>query len=457
MIKMINPATEEVIRTWEPLSESEIEAALAKAHYAFNDWRQTSVSERLKAVQKLGQLLGEQKDSLANLISQEMGKIQSEARAEVKKCQSLCEHYLQHAEAALQPIPVSTESHKSYVSFSPLGVVLGIMPWNFPFWQALRFAVPTIIAGNTVVLKHASNVMGCAEALAQLFEAAGFPAGVMQNLPIQSGQVKGLIADSRVRALSLTGSTEVGRKVGALAGQHLKKSVLELGGSDPAILLDDAPLEQAAQACIKSRLMNAGQSCIAAKRLIVTTKNHQAFLEALKEGLKAHKFGDPRDSKSTYGPLARKDLREDLHQQVLDSLANGARALLGAQIPEGPGFFYGATLLDQVRPGQRAFDEELFGPVLAVVPATSEAEAVKLANQSPFGLGASIYSEDLERAESLAARELHAGNCFVNDFVRSDPRLPFGGIGDSGWGRELSDWGLREFCNVKTLVVKSLC
>ncbi len=455
MIEIINPATEEVLSEWLPLSEAEIEDSLSRAQRGFEHfWRGLELEERLVRVERLGQLLKEREEDLARLISLEMGKVFKEAKAEIKKCQLLCAHYVDEAEAALRPLNVSTEAQKSYVSFEPLGVVLGIMPWNFPFWQALRFAVPTLISGNTVLLKSASNVMGCGEKIEELFEEAGFPEGVFQNIKILGRNTAGLIADPRVKALSLTGSTEVGRKVAALAGQHLKKAVLELGGSDPVVVLDDADLDWAAEQCLRSRLANAGQSCIAAKRLIVTQKNYADFVERLKEGLSPLKWGDPFAEETAYGPMARKDLRDELKEQVERSLHQGARCVIGGEVPDQKGFFYQASLLDEVGPGHAAFEEELFGPVLAVVPVRSEDEAIRLANQTSFGLGASVYSQDLDRAEHVARKQLEAGNCFVNDLVRSHPRLPFGGVKDSGWGRELSFFGPREFCNIKTVYIR---
>jgi succinate-semialdehyde dehydrogenase/glutarate-semialdehyde dehydrogenase len=346
---------------------------------------------------------------------------------------------------------VATEASRSFVCFQPLGVLLAVMPWNYPFWQVFRLAVPALMAGNAVLLKHAANVPGCAQAIAETFEAAGFPKDIFCNLPIGSEAVEAVIADPRVAAVSLTGSTEAGRRVAALAGQHLKKSVLELGGSDPYVILEDADLGRTVEACAASRLLNSGQSCIAAKRFIVVDAVRRAFEDQLVAAMAAKVMGDPLDEKTEIGPQARSDLREHLHQQVAASIRKGARCLLGGTITEGAGFFYPPTVLTDVRKGMPAFDEETFGPVAAVVPVPDETAALAAANDSAYGLGAAVFTRDEDRGERLAVTELQAGNCFVNAFVKSDPRLPFGGIRNSGYGRELSYFGMREFVNVKTV------
>lgn len=380
-----------------------------------------------------------------------MGKPFKEALAEVDKCILAVCYYSEKAEDFLSPQPMASSFSKSYVSYEPLGVILGVMPWNFPYWQVIRFAVPTLLAGNTVLLKHAPNTFGCAELLEEVFIKAGLGDGLFTNLVMEVSGVKEVLADPRVAGVSLTGSTQAGKAVASLAGQHLKKSVLELGGSDPYVILDDADLDLAADKCVTSRLINGGQSCIAAKRWIVTSKNHATFRRRVLERLKASSWGDPFHK--DVGPMARKDLRDQLHQQVQKSLDQGAELLLGGFLPEGSGYYYPVSLLDEVKPGMAAFDEELFGPVGVIVPAGDEQDALKLARSTRYGLGAAVFSRDQERAEKIAKDELEAGCCFVNDFVKSDPLLPFGGIKESGYGRELSFFGIHEFVNIKTVVV----
>jgi succinate-semialdehyde dehydrogenase/glutarate-semialdehyde dehydrogenase len=389
---------------------------------------------------------------LAALMAREMGKPLAQGRAEADKCAWACEYYAEHAAALLAPEPAATGARESFVTYEPLGPIFAIMPWNFPLWQVFRFAAPNLVAGNTALLKHAESVPGCARAITALLEDAGLPSGVFTNLFITHEQAESVIAHPAVRGVTLTGSTRAGRAVARAAGAHLKKTVLELGGSDAYLVLEDADLDLAAAACATSRLLNAGQSCIAAKRFVVAESVRGAFTERLVARMAETKMGDPMDATTTLGPLARADLREALRRQVEASLAQGARLRLGGRVPDGPGAFYPATVLDDVRPGMPAFDEELFGPVAAVVGASGEAEAIRLANASPYGLGAAVFSSDLERARRIAAHELDAGACAINDFVRSDPRLPFGGVKDSGFGRELGRQGLLEFMNVKAVV-----
>jgi succinate-semialdehyde dehydrogenase/glutarate-semialdehyde dehydrogenase len=348
---------------------------------------------------------------------------------------------------------VATDHARSFVHHEPLGVVLAVMPWNFPFWQVIRFAAPALMAGNAGVLKHASNVMGCAVALGELVEEAGAPEGLFGVLKLPSDRVPEVIAHPLVRAVTLTGSAAAGRAVAAEAGRHLKKTVLELGGSDPYVVLADADVEAAARICADSRLINGGQSCIAAKRFVTVPEVHDAFVDAFTAALVAVRTGDPRDDATQLGPLARRDLRDEVHDQVRRSVAGGARLLVGGEPPEGPGAFYPPTVLVDVEPGVPAHDDEVFGPVAAVLAARDEADAVRRANATTFGLGAAVFTRDLARGEELAVRHLRAGSCFVNALVASDARLPFGGLGDSGYGRELADIGLREFVNVKSVVV----
>jgi len=413
-------------------------------------WRDVSFTERGAILKRAAQLLRRDRDQHALLMAREMGKPIDQGRAEVEKCALCCDYFAEHAEAFLRAEEVRTEAAHSYVLFQPLGVLLAIMPWNFPFWQVFRAATQALMAGNACVLKHASNVCGCALAIEQVFRDAGLPEGLFRSLLLPSRDVAELIAHPAVAAVTLTGSTAAGKSVAATAGAHLKKTVLELGGSDAYVVLDDADIAAAAETCAASRLINSGQSCIAAKRFIVMRSVRAQFEQQLVERMRARKLGAPTEPGTQIGPQARHDLRDALHDQVQRTIAAGARVLLGATVPSGPGAFYPATVLTDVRPGMAAFDEETFGPVAAVIEANSEAEAVALANRSVFGLGAAVFTSDPQRGERVAA-QLEAGCCFVNDFVRSDPRLPFGGVKESGYGRELSAFGLREFVNIKTV------
>lgn len=453
-LESVNPATEELLATYPEASASDIQECLHAADSVARAWRRTEFAERSGLMQKTAALLRQNAGDHARLIALEMGKPIKQGRTEVEKCATTCEFYAENAQAFLEPEWFQAGVFRSYVAFEPLGVVLAIMPWNFPFWQAFRCAVPALMAGNAVVLKHASNVPGCALAIEAVFRAAGFPKGLFRSLLVQSPAVRTLIEAPEIRAVSLTGSVEAGRTVAAQAGACLKKTVLELGGSDPYVILEDCDLEQAIEACATSRLINSGQSCIAAKRFIVVDAVRNAFEEGFVARLAKESPGDPLDPLTTVGPLAREDLRQQLQAQVDRSVANGARLLAGGRIPPGQGWFYPPTVLTDVRKGMAAFDEETFGPVAAIIPAGNEPEAIALANDSPFGLGAAVFTSDRGRGERIARTELEAGNCFVNDYVRSDPRLPFGGIKDSGYGRELSVFGSREFVNTKTVWVK---
>jgi succinate-semialdehyde dehydrogenase/glutarate-semialdehyde dehydrogenase len=386
-------------------------------------------------------------------MAQEMGKPVTQGEAEVEKCAVVCEYYAEHGESFLAQEQIPTESQQSFVCYRPLGVLLAVMPWNFPFWQVFRAAVPALMAGNAVALKHSSSVPGCALAIESLFSEAEFPEAVFQTLLVSSSLIGDLIADPHVSAVTLTGSTQAGRDVAAAAGKALKPIVLELGGSDPYLILEDADLSLAAKLCAKSRLLNAGQSCIAAKRFIVVPSVRKRFEKLLLERFSEARVGDPLSPGTEMGPMARRDLRDALHEQVMKSRQAGARCLLGGDIPNDKGAFYLPTLLTQVSPGMPAYDEELFGPVAAVIPAQNEEHAIHIANDTSFGLGAAVFTQNIQRGLEIARDEIHAGCCVVNDYVRSDPRLPFGGIQDSGFGRELSRLGIREFVNAKTVVV----
>ncbi len=450
----VNPLNGETIKEYPEHSVGEIEEKISASNKTFESWSKTGFSERSALMNKVADLLEERKEKLALLMSKEMGKILPEGRSEAEKCAWVCRYYAENAEQFLLDKPLKSDASKSYVSYQPLGVLLAIMPWNFPFWQVFRFAAPSLMAGNTALLKHASNVPGCALAIEELFRDAGFPESAFQTLLIGSGEVASVIADQRVKAVTLTGSTKAGKAVASTAGKHLKKCVLELGGSDPYVVLDDAPLEKTIEACVTSRLINAGQSCIAAKRFIVTEKNYDNFVQGMKNAMKGKAIGDPTDETTGIGPQARADLRDELHEQVKKSIEAGAQVMLGCEVPPGAGSFYPASILAGVKPGMPAFDEELFGPVAAIIKAKDKDDAIRLANQSVFGLGAAVFTANQAEGERIAREELQAGCCFVNDFVRSDPRLPFGGINESGFGRELSEWGIHEFVNIKTVYVK---
>ena len=454
LLRSINPATNELLDSYAQPTDAEMMAAVDQSYLTFLEWRKTSVSERTAALRRTAKLLDERQEELARLITLEMGKAIAEARGEIAKCAWLCRYYADNAENFLAPERVETEAVLSYLRFDPIGIVLAIMPWNFPFWQVFRFAAPALMAGNAGLLKHAANVSGCGRAIEGLFRDAGFPEGLFLFLPIGSERVAQLLQHPKVRAATLTGSEKAGRAVAREAGNLIKKTVLELGGSDAYLVLEDADLELAARVCAQSRLINAGQSCIGAKRFIVVEAVHDRFVELFREQLAAARLGDPLDEETQLGPLARPDLRDELHRQVQDSMALGAKCRLGGKIPAGKGAFYPPTLLTEVGPGMPAYHEELFGPVAAVIRANDEEHAIRLANDSSFGLGAAVFTKDKARGERIAAHELEAGSCFVNAFVRSDPRLPFGGVKNSGYGRELSRYGMLEFVNIKTVYLE---
>ncbi len=453
-MKAINPATGEVEKEYPESSPDEVEAKIDGAFRAQAAWRETDFARRAERMREAAKLLRARAAEWAELMAREMGKPVREGRAEAEKCAWVCEHYADNAEAFLSAEPVETDASRSYVAHRPLGVVLAVMPWNFPFWQVFRFAAPNLMAGNAGVLKHASNVPGCALAIERIFREAGFPEGLFGTLLVSSGRVEDVIDDDRIAAVTLTGSVPAGREVAERAGRRLKKTVMELGGSDPYVVLEDADLELAVEACVKSRLINSGQSCIAAKRFIVVEPVRQAFEERFVARMAQANVGDPLDEGTDVGPQAREDLRDELHDQVQRSVAAGARLLLGGEVPDRLGAWYPPTVLGGVRPGMAAFEEETFGPVAAVVGARDEDEAVELANRSRFGLGAAVFTRDLDRGERIARDRLEAGACFVNGLVKSDPRLPFGGIKESGYGRELGREGIRELVNVKTVWVR---
>lgn len=447
----INPATDEVVAEYASLSVSEALSLTKSVHQAQREWRKTDDNHRARLLNNAAEQLRAGKEKFAKLMTTEMGKPLSEAEGEVEKCAWVCEYYAEKGAKFLSRQPIPTDASRSYVSFQPLGTVLAVMPWNFPFWQVFRFAAPALIAGNTFILKHAPNVTGCALAIEKIFADAGFPADACRVLCADNEVVAECIADDAVQAVTLTGSTRAGKAVAEQAGRYLKKVVLELGGSDPYIILEDADLSLAAQKCVTSRLLNAGQSCIAAKRFIVVEAVREAFQKEVLTLMSSKTYGNPLAGSFDIGPMARKDLRDELHRHVVESIAKGATCLLGGKVPDGPGSFYPPTLLTDVPEDAPAFKEELFGPVASIITAKDEEHALAMANDSCYGLGGAVFTRDLDRGNRIAEQELQAGCCFVNDFVRSDPRLPFGGIKQSGYGRELSVFGIREFVNVKTV------
>lgn len=449
----INPATGKPLANYEETSPAETRKVVERVHEAWLAWRGRDFADRVTLMRAAGRVLREGAPHYGRLMAEEMGKPVKQGIAEAQKCAAACDYYAENAAKFLAPEMVDTGPPKRFVTFQPLGVVLAIMPWNFPFWQVFRFAAPALMAGNAGLLKHASNIPGCALAIEGVFRKAGFPEHLFRTLLVRSGAVDGIIEHPLVRAVTLTGSGPAGRAVARKAGEMLKKTVLELGGSDAYLVLDDADIEFAAAACAAGRLINSGQSCIAAKRFIVVESQRSRFEEAFVEKMHEAKMGDPLSEDTQVGPLARRDLRDALHRQVETSIAKGASCLLGGTIPDGPGAFYPPTVLTNVRPGMPAYDEELFGPVAAVIPAADEAAAIAAANDSPFGLGGGVFTRNLEHGELLAVEAIEAGSVFVNATVQSDPKLPFGGIKESGYGRELSHYGIKEFVNIKTVVV----
>jgi succinate-semialdehyde dehydrogenase/glutarate-semialdehyde dehydrogenase len=450
---IINPATGETINRFEPMPAGEVRTALQQCHAAQQRWARTSYAERARLMKAAQQRLLENKEAYAELMTREMGKLYPQGLAEAEKCAWNCEYYADHAERFLAPEEIQTDAQRSFVTFKPLGVVLAVMPWNFPFWQVFRFAAPALMAGNGVVLKHAPNVFGCALAIEELFRAAGFPEHLFRALIIDIPQTTEVIHDPRVAAVTITSSVAAGRAVASEAGKVLKKCVLELGGSDPFIVLEDADIDKAVEVGIVGRFQNSGQSCIAAKRFIVVDPVYDEFERKFVDRVRELKMGDPMQEGVYVGPLARRDLRDALHDQVSRSVAAGAKLLLGGQVPAGPGAFYPPTVLSGVREGMAAWSEELFGPVATLIRVRDEQQAIEVANATEFGLGGAVWTRDVARGERIAADEIQSGAAFVNDMSKSDPRMPFGGIRNSGYGRELSIYGIREFVNVHAVSV----
>lgn len=450
----VDPSTLLSGTTYPGHSAEQAADKIAQAAQAQRRWRRTGFDERAGLMRAAAAVLRARRDEFATLMTGEMGKTVTDGRAEIDKCASACEHFAEHAARYLARQEVGIDGARAFVAFNPLGVVLAVMPWNFPFWQVFRFAAPALMAGNGAVLKHASNVPGSALAIESVFRQAGFPEGLFATVLVKSGEVKALIEDQNVAAVTLTGSVAAGRSVATIAGGQLKKCVLELGGADAYLVLEDADVMAAAKVCAAARMVNAGQSCIAGKRFIVVRPLRQAFEKALVEAMRGYTIGDPRDPATKLGPLNSVAARDQVHEQVQKSIANGAQLLLGGVIPDQPGAWYPATVLGNVKPGQPAHDDEVFGPVAAVIEAADEQDAIDIANASEFGLGSGVLTRDLERGERIAAEELEAGMSFVNDNVRSDPRMPFGGVKHSGYGRECADFGIREFVNIKSVQIK---
>ena len=451
--EVINPATGQKVKEMAAWSDAQMEAVLADVANASEAWAARPIEERCNLMRKAAAVLRENKEAYASIVTEEMGKLINDARAEVEKCASVCEYYADNGPRFLADEHLDSDASESYVAYLPLGTVLAVMPWNFPLWQVFRFAAPALVAGNTGVLKHASNVPQSALVIEEVFNKAGFPDNVFRSLMIRASQVKKVIEDPRVHAVTLTGSEPAGRQVAATAGSVLKKCVLELGGSDAFIVLEDADLDETVKWAVISRFLNTGQSCIAAKRFIVVDAIAEDFIARFKAAVEALSAGDPMDESTTLAPMAREDLRDELHVQVTDSVASGADAVTGCKPLDRAGAYYAASILDRVEPGMRAYHEEFFGPVAIVIRARDEEDALRIANDTPFGLGGSVWSKDNRRAEALA-RNIKSGATFVNGMVKSDPRLPFGGIKNSGFGRELSHHGIKEFVNAKTIWIK---
>jgi len=455
--KTINPANEKVIKEYKEDSSSNITNLVNKTHKAYLDWREQDFNSRSKILKNVSELLLRKKNEAAELMAVEMGKPISQGLVEIEKSAWVCEHYALNTKELLKDKYIETEHSKSYVTFKPIGVLYAIMPWNFPFWQVFRVAAPNLMAGNTILLKHAPNVPQCSEFIKKIFLEAGAPKGILEDILISTDSVKSasdfIIKNPYIAGVTLTGSGRAGASVASLSGSLLKKSVLELGGSDPYIIMKDADLENAANHCAVSRMNNTGQTCIAAKRFIVDKKIEDDFLSLLIEKCREFVPGEPLDSETNMGPLARKDLQQTIHSQVHQSINEGGKLIIGGELPEIKGYYYPPTIIANIKPDSNSFNEEIFGPVASVITYKTEEEAIKLANATGFGLGAAIFTADKSKGESIASQKLEAGSCFVNQFVKSDPRLPFGGIKNSGYGRELSEYGITEFLNIKTVVV----
>ena len=452
-IETINPATGKTIKTYQEFDADTVSKIIDSTHNAYTKWRETSFAERSEKMLKAAEVLKNHAQEYAKIISQEMGKPIKAARAEIEKCVWVCQHYAEKAQEYLAPREVKTDLSKSYVTYQPQGIVFAIMPWNFPFWQVFRFAVPTLMAGNAGLLKHAPISTGAAMAIEDVFKKAGFPTDLFRSLVLDNEGAAKVIRNKKIIAVTLTGSAGAGSAVGAEAAKSLKNIVLELGGSDPYVILEDADLEKAAEAVVASRMNNTGQVCISAKRVILVDGIQDKFKQLVLEKIKRYEMGDPADENCNFGPMAREDLRNELHHQVEQSVKDGAKLLMGGKIPEKEGFYYPPTVLDDVKPGNLAYEQELFGPVICFLNAKDEEDAIKIANDTSFGLAGAVFTQDIAKGEKIAAEKIQAGACAVNGFVSSDPRLPFGGIKESGYGRELSAEGIKAFVNTKTVMI----
>lgn len=449
-MKAINPATGELIKDYKEHSSDKANKIIDSVQEEYIGWRETPFSKRERLMRKAADILRQNSEKYARIITLEMGKIIVESRAEVEKCAWVCEYYAENAGRFLKDEIIESDASRSFVAFEPIGVVLAVMPWNFPFWQVFRFAAPALMAGNASILKHASNVPGCALAIEEVFRMAGFPQNIFRALLIRADQVENVIKNRFIKAVTLTGSEPAGSEVASIAGRELKKTVLELGGSDPFIVLKDADIPACVKTGVQSRMINTGQSCIAAKRFIVVKPVLDSFERYHVEIMSSLKVGDPLSNDTQVGPLARIDLREELHKQIHESIKGGARLLCGGEKADSPGAFYLPTVLADVGKGMAVYEQETFGPVSAIIPVEDAEEAIMVANDSKFGLGGSVWSKNLEKAESIA-RRIESGAVFINSLTKSDPRLPFGGVKSSGYGRELSYYGIKEFVNIKTI------
>jgi len=452
-IQTINPASGKIEKTFSELTEIEVNELIEKAHDAFLKWRKTDFAARSQLMKNAAKILRDQKEHYGKILTFEMGKPITQAIAEVEKCAWVCDYYADNAERILEKEIVLTDASESFIRFDPIGVVLAVMPWNFPFWQVFRFAAPALMAGNVGVLKHASNVPMSGLAIEEIFTKAGFPQNVFKNLLVGSSLVKNIIDHPKVKAVTLTGSEPAGKQVAQACGAKLKKSLMELGGSDPFIVLEDANIDEAVKTAVTARIINNGQSCIAAKRFIVVEKIYEQFEKKFVDLMTKIKVGDPMNKETELGPIAREDLLNELDDQVKQSVAKGAIALCGGKRIQRKGYFYEATVLSNVLPGSPAYDDEIFGPVASLIKAKDEEDAIRIANDSQFGLGASLWTSNREKAKEIAGK-IESGSVFINGMVKSDPRLPFGGIKNSGYGRELSNYGIKEFVNIKTVWIK---
>lgn len=452
-IQTVNPATGETIKSYKEMSSQEVDQIIDDTYNDYLKWRDTSFTERSKLLHQAADLLRKNKTKYAELMAKEMGKPITAGEAEAEKCAWVCEYYADNAEDLLKPRLIKTEMKKSYVTYRPAGVIFAIMPWNFPMWQVFRFCAPNLMAGHGCLLKHAPISTGTALEIEKLLQEAGLPKNIFRTLIIDTDEAAKVIANPKVAAVTLTGSERAGAAVGNEAGKSLKKVVLELGGSDPYVVLEDADLNIAVENCVASRLNNTGQVCIAAKRMIIVDSVYDKFKEMVMKKIKEYHVGDPMKRDTNMGPMAREDLRAEVHKQVQESIQKGAKCETGGELPKGQGFYYPPTVLTDVKPGMAAFDTEIFGPVIALICAKDEAHAIDLANDTKYGLAAAVFTQDLERGEKIAREKIRAGSCAVNTYVKSDPRLPFGGIKQSGYGRELAAEGIQAFMNVKTISI----